>query len=120
MTSNIGSEAISKGKRSIGFFTAEGRQSNSYAAMKALVTEELKAYFLPELLNRIDEVVFFRSLENPQVCSSIPTLSNVVEILAWPWTQYYPQTGYHISFSDEEDSECNAGTSEEETCIPQT
>ncbi|XP_074577012.1 chaperone protein ClpD2, chloroplastic-like [Curcuma longa] len=67
MTSNIGSEAISKGKRLVGFFTAEDRQSNSYAAMKALVTEELKAYFLPELLNRIDEMVFFRSLEKPQM-----------------------------------------------------
>ncbi|XP_042388362.1 chaperone protein ClpD2, chloroplastic-like [Zingiber officinale] len=67
MTSNIGSEAISKGKRRVGFFTAEDRQSNSYAAMKAVVTQELKAYFLPELLNRIDEVVFFRSLQKPQM-----------------------------------------------------
>ncbi|URE44964.1 hypothetical protein MUK42_14952 [Musa troglodytarum] len=42
-------------------------QSNSFAAMKALVMEELKAYFQPELLNRIDEVIVFRSLERTQM-----------------------------------------------------
>ncbi|CAL9095845.1 unnamed protein product [Musa acuminata var. zebrina] len=67
MTSNVGSEAISKGKRSIGFLIAEDTVSNSYASMKALVMEELKAYFRPELLNRIDEVVVFRSLEQTQM-----------------------------------------------------
>lgn len=69
MTSNVGSEAISKGKRSIGFLISKDEQSNSFAAMKALVMEELKAYFQPELLNRIDEVIVFRSLERTQVCS---------------------------------------------------
>ncbi|WOL00602.1 hypothetical protein Cni_G09315 [Canna indica] len=67
MTSNVGSEAISKGKRSIGFLIEDDTESNAYAAMKALVMEELKAYFRPELLNRIDEVVVFRSLEQNQM-----------------------------------------------------
>ncbi|CAD5185174.1 unnamed protein product [Musa acuminata subsp. malaccensis] len=67
MTSNVGSEAISKGKRSIGFLISKDEQSNSFAAMKALVMEELKAYFQPELLNRIDEVIVFRSLERTQM-----------------------------------------------------
>lgn len=69
MTSNVGSTSISKGRRSIGFLIAEDQKSSSYAAMKALVMEELKAYFRPELLNRIDEVVVFRPLEKTQVCS---------------------------------------------------
>jgi hypothetical protein len=30
--------------------------------------EELKGYFRPELLNRIDEVVVFHPLEKAQVC----------------------------------------------------
>jgi len=68
MTSNVGSSAISKGRRSIGFLIGDDTESSSYAAMKALVTEELKAYFRPELLNRIDEVVVFRPLEKAQVC----------------------------------------------------
>ena len=68
MTSNVGSSAISKGRRgSIGFLLAD--EPSSYSGMKAIVAEELKAYFRPELLNRIDEVVVFRSLEKPQVCT---------------------------------------------------
>ncbi|PPR81653.1 hypothetical protein GOBAR_AA39059 [Gossypium barbadense] len=67
MTSNVGSSAIAKGRRgSIGFLL-ENDESSSYAGMKALVMEELKAYFRPELLNRIDEVVVFRSLEKLQM-----------------------------------------------------
>ncbi|KAL2533960.1 Chaperone protein ClpD [Abeliophyllum distichum] len=67
MTSNVGSSAIAKGRiNSIGFLIADDA-STSYAGMKALVIEELKAYFRPELLNRIDEIVVFRPLEKPQM-----------------------------------------------------
>ncbi|KAI3463509.1 hypothetical protein Pfo_020172 [Paulownia fortunei] len=67
MTSNVGSVAIAKGRRNpFGFFVAED-DSTSYAGMKALLMEELKAYFRPELLNRIDEVVVFRPLEKRQM-----------------------------------------------------
>lgn len=67
MTSNVGSAAIAKGRQnSFGFFTDED-ESASYVGLKALVMEELKAYFRPELLNRIDEVVVFRPLEKPQM-----------------------------------------------------
>lgn len=69
MTSNVGSTAIAKGRHnSIGFMLAEDESSASYAGLKSLVMEELKAYFRPELLNRIDEVVVFRALEKTQVC----------------------------------------------------
>lgn len=71
MTSNVGSTAISKGRRNIGFLIAGDEESSSYAAMKALVTDELKQFFRPELLNRIDEVVVFRPLEKEQVCCSL-------------------------------------------------
>ncbi|KAF2311645.1 hypothetical protein GH714_025527 [Hevea brasiliensis] len=67
MTSNVGSTAIAKGGRtSIGFLIADD-ESTSYAGIKALVMEELKAYFRPELLNRIDEVVVFHPLEKAQM-----------------------------------------------------
>ncbi|CAN1317834.1 Chaperone protein ClpD, chloroplastic [Linum perenne] len=55
MTSNIGSSAIIKD------------ESTSYDGMKALLLEELSSYFRPELLNRIDELVVFRSLEKTQM-----------------------------------------------------
>ncbi|KAG9150872.1 hypothetical protein Leryth_003011 [Lithospermum erythrorhizon] len=68
MTSNVGSSAIAKGRHnSIGFLLADDDSTTTYAGMKALVMEELKTYFRPELLNRIDEVVVFRSLEKPQM-----------------------------------------------------
>lgn len=66
MTSNVGSSTIAKGGRSFGFLSPDN-ESTSYAGLKALVMEELKAYFRPELLNRIDEVVVFRALEKSQV-----------------------------------------------------
>lgn len=69
MTSNVGSAAIAKGRQSsIGFSIADD-EPTSYAGMKALVMEELKAYFRPELLNRLDEIVVFHPLEKAQVCS---------------------------------------------------
>ncbi|XP_030462359.1 chaperone protein ClpD, chloroplastic isoform X2 [Syzygium oleosum] len=66
MTSNVGSSTIAKGGRSIGFLSPDN-ESTSHAGLKALVMEELKAYFRPELLNRIDEVVVFRALEKSQM-----------------------------------------------------
>lgn len=68
MTSNVGSTIIAKGRKSsIGFLLTDN-ESSSYAGIKATVMEELKAYFRPELLNRIDEVVVFHPLEKAQVC----------------------------------------------------
>uniref|UniRef100_J3LXI5 Clp R domain-containing protein n=2 Tax=Oryza brachyantha TaxID=4533 RepID=J3LXI5_ORYBR len=67
MTSNVGSTSISSGRRSIGFQTQTDSEEKSYATMKSLVMEELKAFFRPELLNRIDEVVVFRPLEKTQM-----------------------------------------------------
>ncbi|CAN1138526.1 Chaperone protein ClpD, chloroplastic [Linum perenne] len=68
MTSNIGSSAIAKGGRtSIGFVSRADELSTSYAGMKEMVMEELKSYFRPELLNRIDELVVFRALEKTQM-----------------------------------------------------
>ncbi|KAL6003645.1 hypothetical protein ACLOJK_023878 [Asimina triloba] len=68
MTSNVGSTAIVKGgHNSIGFLLRDESESSSYNGLKALIMEELKAYFRPELLNRIDEVVVFRPLEKTQM-----------------------------------------------------
>ncbi|GLJ49313.1 hypothetical protein SUGI_1042360 [Cryptomeria japonica] len=66
MTSNIGSKAIVKGRSNRTFVFGE-KDGDGHAALKALVDEELKAYFRPELLNRMDEVVIFHSLQKQQV-----------------------------------------------------
>ncbi|VAH47544.1 unnamed protein product [Triticum turgidum subsp. durum] len=67
MTSNVGSTSISKGTMSMGFQTQNDTEENTYAVMKSLVMEELKAFFRPELLNRMDEVVVFRPLEKTEM-----------------------------------------------------
>ncbi|KAG8379611.1 hypothetical protein BUALT_Bualt07G0106800 [Buddleja alternifolia] len=59
-------------------FTAED-DSTSYAGMKALLMEELKGYFRPELLNRIDEVVVFRPLEKPQMLEILDIMLHEVK-----------------------------------------
>ncbi|CAI0417326.1 unnamed protein product [Linum tenue] len=68
MTSNIGSSAIAKDD-----------ESASYAGMKALVLEELKSYFRPELLNRIDELVVFRPLEKSQMLEIVNMMLQEVQ-----------------------------------------
>ena len=60
MTSNLGTRDIQKGP-GIGF-AAHPNEEMTYTKMRDRVTEELKKSFRPEFLNRIDEVIVFRSL----------------------------------------------------------
>ncbi len=70
MTSNIGSKAIEKGGAGLGFdFTTEGSGEAQYSRMKTRINDELKQYFRPELLNRIDEIIVFRQLSRAEVVS---------------------------------------------------
>jgi ATP-dependent Clp protease ATP-binding subunit ClpC len=65
MTSNLGTRDIQKGP-GIGF-AASGNEEVTYERMRDRVTEELKKSFRPEFLNRIDEVIVFRSLTQEDV-----------------------------------------------------
>lgn len=38
----------------------EEEQDSDYNRIKTLVNEELKNYFRPEFLNRVDEIIVFR------------------------------------------------------------
>lgn len=71
MTSNVGASVIEKGGRSFGFFLRpddeESEQDMSYGRIKSLVNEELKSYFRPEFLNRLDEIIVFRQLTKKEV-----------------------------------------------------
>ncbi|XP_061376104.1 chaperone protein ClpD, chloroplastic isoform X2 [Gastrolobium bilobum] len=74
MTSNVGSSAIAKGRHnSIGFLIPDDK-STSYNGLKSMVIEELRTYFRPELLNRIDEVVVFQPLEKSQLLKILDVL----------------------------------------------
>lgn len=67
LTSNIGSKVIEKGGGGIGFEFAEDAGESQYNRIKSLVNEELKQYFRPEFLNRLDEIIVFRQLNRQEV-----------------------------------------------------
>ena len=62
MTSNIGSDLIRQ-DRTLGFArTDDGDKNADYERMKDNVLEEIKRFFRPEFLNRIDGTVVFHAL----------------------------------------------------------
>ena len=68
MTSNIGSKVIEKGGGGLGFeFSGDSIEDSQYNRIKSLVNEELKQYFRPEFLNRLDEIIVFRQLTKNEV-----------------------------------------------------
>jgi len=67
MTSNVGSKVIEKGGGGLGFDFAASQEDALYTRIRALVNEELKQYFRPEFLNRLDEIIVFRQLTKPEV-----------------------------------------------------
>jgi len=68
MTSNIGSKVIEKGGGGLGFeFSGDSVEDSQYNRIKSLVNEELKQYFRPEFLNRLDEIIVFRQLNKNEV-----------------------------------------------------
>jgi ATP-dependent Clp protease ATP-binding subunit ClpC len=67
LTSNIGSRVIEKGGGGIGFELGSDRAQTQYDRVRNLVQEELKQYFRPEFLNRLDEIIVFRQLNKNEV-----------------------------------------------------
>jgi len=64
MTSNIGSDLISK-DRTLGFAARDGgygQGTQDYERMKNNVMDEIKRFFRPEFLNRIDGTIVFHAL----------------------------------------------------------
>jgi len=79
MTSNIGAENIIKGQ-SLGFGTGSndsGRNSD-WERMKSGIMDSVKKTFRPEFLNRIDDIVVFRSLDKVELMSITRVMLNDV------------------------------------------
>jgi ATP-dependent Clp protease ATP-binding subunit ClpC len=64
MTSNIGSDTI-KRQSTLGFSPIT--DENSYEKMREKILEEARKTFRPEFLNRLDDIVVFRSLTKPDL-----------------------------------------------------
>ncbi|MFQ6617853.1 MAG: ATP-dependent Clp protease ATP-binding subunit, partial [Fidelibacterota bacterium] len=104
MTSNIGARKL-KG-RSFGF--AADSAISRYEAIKTKVMEEVKRIFNPEFLNRIDEIIVFRSLEKKDILKIIDiSMEEVREKvkdrginieLTQSAREYIAEKGYDIEF----------------------
>mmetsp|Transcript_3345 Transcript_3345/g.5923 ORF Transcript_3345/g.5923 Transcript_3345/m.5923 type:complete len:940 (-) Transcript_3345:217-3036(-) len=71
MTSNVGAEGIQKtiagGPQGFGFQDSENVEEASYQKLKSVVAENLKNAFKPEFINRLDEVIVFKSLSIEEI-----------------------------------------------------
>ena len=66
MTSNLGSEAITRRGAGLGF-AADGGADADEEARRERILRPLREHFRPEFLNRIDEIVVFRRLTADQL-----------------------------------------------------
>jgi len=79
MTSNVGAEIIRKGG-TMGF--APVSDEASYEKMRDKILDEAKRVFRPEFLNRLDDVIVFRSLTKPDLIEILDLeIAKVVERL---------------------------------------
>jgi ATP-dependent Clp protease ATP-binding subunit ClpC len=68
LTSNLGSKVIEKGGAGLGFeMSADSSETVAYNRIRNQVNDELKNYFRPEFLNRVDEMIVFRQLTRDEV-----------------------------------------------------
>jgi ATP-dependent Clp protease ATP-binding subunit ClpC len=91
MTSNVGTQEA-KGGRSMGF-AVEGTDS-AYKTMKGKLLENLRKSFNPEFLNRLDEVIVFKSLVRKD-------METIVEIMLGDFIKRLESFGMKIDFSEE-------------------
>ena len=77
MTSNIGSHIIQE------FFAEEKRSDSDRLDMEQKMSNEIKSYFRPEFINRIDDTIIFHSLGKQQLVTIIDIqLKNIAKRLA--------------------------------------
>ena len=73
MTSNAGAQAIIEPKK-LGFASVDDEKHN-YEYMKNGVMEEVKRIFKPEFINRIDDMIVFRTLNKDDMKRIVTLLS---------------------------------------------
>ncbi|NDG75880.1 MAG: ATP-dependent Clp protease ATP-binding subunit, partial [Synechococcaceae bacterium WB8_1B_136] len=94
MTSNIGSKVIEKGGGGLGFeFSGADAEETNYNRIRSLVNEELKQYFRPEFLNRLDEIIVFRQLTRDEV-------KEIAEIMLKEVFGRMEEKGIHLSVTE--------------------
>ena len=90
-TSNIGSELLAE-KKDIGFKTGPGVISHDEA--KDLILSEVKKFFKPEFLNRLDDMIVFHSLTKKHI-------SSILDMLLGKLTKRLEEEGLFLDIGDE-------------------
>ena len=75
MTSNIGATELRE-EKNVGFNVTDANKDHS--AMQKRILEELKKAYRPEFLNRIDETVVFRSLDQSEIHEIVKIMSQSI------------------------------------------
>ncbi|MFH0777580.1 MAG: ATP-dependent Clp protease ATP-binding subunit [Candidatus Eisenbacteria bacterium] len=91
MTSNLGARQI-RGGAPLGFQKSD--KTTTYEKMKSTVLDEVKKTFNPEFLNRIDEIIVFRSLD-------LEDMQQIVQILLGQVTTRLKRSGIQLGFAPE-------------------
>ena len=79
MTSNVGANTINRAK-AMGFGSVnDDKEENDYNTMKDKMLSELKKVFRPEFLNRIDDIIVFRPLNQDEICSIAKLMVNELQ-----------------------------------------
>ena len=90
LTSNLGARQLTGQGAPLGF----GRQEAALERQKQLAIAEAKAYFRPELMGRLDEVVVFHPLEEKDLTAIAEQLLNQLE-------QRAAKNGYRLHHASE-------------------
>jgi ATP-dependent Clp protease ATP-binding subunit ClpC len=94
MTSNIGSRVIVKGGGGLGFEFSATQADPQYSRIVTVVQEELKQYFRPEFLNRLDEIIVFRQLNRDEV-------KQIADILLREVFHRLAEQGIHLEVTEQ-------------------
>jgi len=87
LTSNIGSEKLSKTNVDLGF-----KDTNEATDKSQIMLNELKKYFKPELINRIDNIVIFNKL-------TAPVLKEIAKKMLGDLNKNLKQSGVELKFT---------------------
>jgi ATP-dependent Clp protease ATP-binding subunit ClpC len=92
MTSNLGVKKLMEFGTGVGFNTAS-RAANNEELKRDILKKEVKNYFSPEFLNRVDEIVLFNSLNENDI-------HKIIEIEFVQLKDRLDELGYYINFDD--------------------
>jgi ATP-dependent Clp protease ATP-binding subunit ClpC len=91
MTTNIGAEQIA-GRDPFGFTKKD--EASTYEKMKNLLKQEMEKNFRPEFLNRVDDIIVFRSLTKPD-------LKHIIDIELGKVFKRLKEKGFSLTLTDD-------------------